>query len=180
MSQRKACPTGSKGEQTDLSAKYLTFVLDGESFGVDILEVREILGPIPIRPIPCTPAFLKGVVNLRGGIIPIVDLQARLCIGNAAESSQNCIIVIDVIQDSGAVPTGILVDSVSEVLDIRADSIENAPAFENSICLDYILGIAKTGRGLIILLDIQKVLGTSEFQELSQVLGDRETRGAES
>ena len=143
--------------------KYLTFSLAGEEYGIGILKVKEIIGMMNITPVPQTPAFVKGVINLRGKVIPVVDLRLRFALEAAAYTERTCIIVVEIRGHSGAVPMGIVVDAVSEVLNIRAVDIENTPCFGVKLDTDFILGMAKTDGGVKILLDIDRVLGTFQF-----------------
>ncbi|HNS55071.1 MAG TPA: chemotaxis protein CheW [Syntrophales bacterium] len=143
--------------------KYLTFSLAGEEYGIGILKVREIIGMMPITPVPRTPDFVKGVINLRGKVIPVIDLRLRFGLEAAAYTERTCIIVVEILGDAGAVPMGIVVDAVSEVLSIRGGDIENTPAFGVKLNTDFILGMAKTEGSVKILLDIDRVLGTFQF-----------------
>jgi len=149
--------------ETTKEGKYLTFSLAGEEYGIGILKVREIIGMMPVTPVPRTPDFVKGVINLRGKVIPVIDLRLRFGLDAAAYTERTCIIVVEILGDAGAVPMGIVVDAVSEVLNIRATDIENTPAFGVKLNTDFILGMAKTDGGVKILLDIDKVLGTFQF-----------------
>ena len=143
--------------------KYLTFSLAGEEYGIGILKVKEIIGMMPVTHVPRTPEFVKGVINLRGKVIPVVDLRLRFALEAAAYTERTCIIVVEICGDSGAVPMGIVVDAVSEVLNIRGTDIENTPTFGVKLNTDFILGMAKTDGGVKILLDIDRVLGTFQF-----------------
>ena len=149
--------------ESSKEGKYLTFSLAGEEYGIGILKVREIIGMMPVTPVPRTPDFVKGVINLRGKVIPVIDLRLRFGLDAAAYTERTCIIVVEILGDTGAVPMGIVVDAVSEVLNIRATDIENTPAFGVKLNTDFILGMAKTDGGVKILLDIDKVLGTFQF-----------------
>ena len=143
--------------------KYLTFSLAGEEYGIGILKVREIIGMMSITPVPQTPEFVKGVINLRGKVIPVIDLRLRFGLMARDYTERTCIIVVEIHGETGAVPMGIVVDAVSEVLNIRGADIENTPAFGVKLNTDFILGMAKTGGGVKILLDIDKVLGAFQF-----------------
>jgi purine-binding chemotaxis protein CheW len=143
--------------------KYLTFSLAGEEYGIGILKVREIIGMMSITPVPQTPEFVKGVINLRGKVIPVIDLRLRFGLMARDCTERTCIIVVEIVSDSGAVPMGIVVDAVSEVLNIREADIENTPTFGVKLNTDFILGMAKTDGGVKILLDIDKVLGAFQF-----------------
>jgi len=143
--------------------KYLTFSLACEEYGIGILKVREIIGMMSITPVPQTPEFVKGVINLRGKVIPVIDLRLRFGLEATAYTERTCIIVVEIVGNTGAVPMGIVVDAVSEVLNIREADIENTPTFGVKLNTDFILGMAKTDGGVKILLDIDKVLGTFQF-----------------
>jgi purine-binding chemotaxis protein CheW len=143
--------------------KYLTFSLAGEEYGIGILKVREIIGMMSITPVPQTPEFVKGVINLRGKVIPVIDLRLRFGLDATAYTERTCIIVVEIHGESGSIPMGIVVDAVSEVLNIRSADIENTPSFGVKLNTDFILGMAKTDGGVKILLDIDKVLGAFQF-----------------
>jgi purine-binding chemotaxis protein CheW len=143
--------------------KYLTFSLAGEEYGIGILKVREIIGMMSITPVPQTPEFVKGVINLRGKVIPVIDLRLRFGLDAASYTERTCIIVVEIHGETGSVPMGIVVDAVSEVLNIRGTDIENTPSFGVKLNTDFILGMAKTEVGVKILLDIDRVLGTFQF-----------------
>ena len=138
--------------------KYLTFSLAGEEYGIGILKVKEIIGMMPITTVPRTPGFVKGVINLRGKVIPVVDLRRKFNVEEIAYTEKTCIIVVEIKSQGGLVLIGIVVDSVSEVLNIRGTDIEDAPTFGAKVDTDYILGMAKMNGGVKILLDIDKVL----------------------
>jgi len=147
--------------------KYLTYVLAGEEYGIGILKVKEIIGIMSITTVPQTPACMKGVINLRGKVIPIVDLRLKFGIEAMDFTERTCIIVVEITNSAQKVMIGILVDSVSEVLNIKGGDIEDAPNFGSSLNIDYILGMAKTGGHVKILLDIDKVLSNSEVESVS-------------
>ena len=142
--------------------KYLTFSLDREEYGIGILKVKEIIGILPITPVPRTPGYMKGVINLRGKVIPVVDLRLKFGMEQIGHTERTCIIVVEASQPSGAVLTGIMVDSVSEVLNVKAGDIEDAPDFGVRLDTGYILGLAKMNGGVKILLHIDKVLENGE------------------
>jgi purine-binding chemotaxis protein CheW len=149
--------------------KYLTFSLDREEYGIGILKVKEIIGMMRITPVPQTPEFVKGVINLRGKVIPVIDLRLRFGMESIAYNERTCIIVVEINTDSGRIHTGIVVDSVSEVLNIKSSDIEDTPTFGTKLNTDYILGMAKMGGGVKILLEIDKVLSTQELNVLEAV-----------
>ena len=154
-----AAPSGSPARA--LGGKYLTFQLDNEEYGVEILKVREINGLLDITKVPQTPDFVEGVINLRGKVIPVIDLRAKFGLSRAQYNEKTCIIVVDV----GTLEMGIMVDRVSEVLDIAGEDIEDAPSFGVSVDTDFILGMGKANDRVTILLDIAKVLGDQETQQ---------------
>jgi purine-binding chemotaxis protein CheW len=148
--------------------KYLTFTLAGEDYGIGILKVKEIIGIMPITTVPQTPSYMKGVINLRGKVIPIVDLRLKFGMKELEHTDKTCIIVVEIASGDRKVMIGILVDSVSEVLNIKGADIEDAPSFGSSLNTDYILGMAKTGGKVKILLDIDKVLSSEEIGTLEK------------
>ncbi len=138
--------------------KYLTFSLGREEFGIGIRKVKEIIGKLPVTKIPGTPSFISGVINLRGRVIPVVDLRVRFGMEEAAGIERSCIIVVEIGTDTGPIPMGMVVDSVSEVVNIRGEDLVAAPDFGVKMNLDYILALAKTNGNVKILLDIDKLL----------------------
>ena len=143
--------------------KYLTFQLAEEGYGIGILKVREIIGMLPVTPVPQTPHFLKGVINLRGQVIPVVDLRLKFGLMEEEYTERTSIIVVEVKGLANNIPIGIVVDTVSEVINITAEEIEPAPAFGAAIKISYILGMAKTDSGVKILLNIDQVLSAEEL-----------------
>lgn len=138
--------------------KYLTFALANEEYGLEILKVREIIGYIDVTAVPQTPHYVKGVINLRGQVIPVVDLRAKFGMETTEVTEQTCIIVVEITEGQRTCSTGIIVDRVQEVLDIGAAAIEEAPQFGTSVNTDFILGMGKVGDSVKILLDIDCVL----------------------
>ncbi len=143
--------------------KYLTFSLAGEEYGIGILKVKEIIGMMSITSVPRTPEFVKGVINLRGKVIPVMDLRLKFNIEKMDYTERTCIIVVEISGQAGTIQIGIVVDAVSEVLNIKAEDIEEAPTFGTTLDIDYILGMAKVGKGIKILLDIDRVLNKEEM-----------------
>lgn len=150
--------------------KYLTFTLAEEEYGIGILKIKEIIGMMPITSVPRTPPFVKGVINLRGKVIPVIDLRLRFNMPAIDYTERTCIIVVEIASESGNVVIGIVVDSVSEVLNIKGADIENTPTFGTQLDTDYILGMAKIDKGVKILLDIDRVLGAAEIAGLSKTV----------
>jgi len=139
--------------------KFLTFFLSGEEYGIEILKVYEIIGMLPITRVPQTQLCLKGVINLRGKVIPVVDLRLKFGMPAAEFTGETCIIVVHI----HGVDVGIIVDRVSEVIDIPTQDIEPSPAFGNGFNSDFILGIGKTQEKVRILLNIDLVLPSDEL-----------------
>ncbi len=153
------------------SGKYLTFKLGNEEYGVQILKVREIIGLLDITRVPRTPDFILGVVNLRGKVIPVINLRKKFGLPDVEHTALTCIVVVDLQK----VQMGLVVDEVSEVLDIKQEEIEDSPDFGASVDTGFILGIGKVKGHVSILLDIEKVLAQEEtlqtFAALSGVNG---------
>ncbi len=147
----------------NISGKYLTFRLGNEEYGIAILKVREIIGMIPVTSVPQTPEFIEGVINLRGRVIPVVVLRTRFGMAPAAHTDRTCIIVVELNQSGARIAMGIIVDSVSEVRQVREQEIENTPSFGEGLSTEYVLGMAKLDGGVKILLDIDRVLA-AEWQ----------------
>ncbi len=153
--------------------KFLSFSLGAEEYGVEILRVREIIGVLDITPLPQTPDYVMGVINLRGKIIPVIELRRKFGMDSVDYTEETCIVVVEVTDPSSEeqFQMGVIVDNVSEVQDIARDQIEPAPAFGNMLHTDYILGMGKVKSGehtaVLILLDIDKVLSIEELGEVN-------------
>jgi len=152
--------TEETGADDSLGSKYLTFTLGDETYGVDILKVREIIGIMDITQVPQTSGFVEGVINLRGKVIPVVDLRAKFRLEHKAHDQQTCIIVVDV----GEL-MAIIVDRVQQVDDIPSENIEPAPSLGSAADTGLILGMGKVGDDVKMLLDIDRVLTTEELVE---------------
>jgi purine-binding chemotaxis protein CheW len=150
---------------TSTEGKYLTFSLAGEEYGIGILKVKEIIGMMTITPVPQAPDFVKGVINLRGKVIPVLDLRLHFSMEAGEYMERTCIIVVETAGTNGSVHMGIVVDAVSEVLNVRQDDTEDTPAFGVKLNTDFILGMAKLGGGVKILLDIE---GSGSERESSE------------
>ncbi len=153
-------------EITIKTGKYLTFTLADETYGIGILKVKEIIGMMSITSVPQTPDFVKGVINLRGKVIPVIDLRLKFSMAAIPYSERTCIIVVEIDGESGTILIGIVVDSVSEVVNITQEEIEETPAFGSKLDTDYILGMAKMEGGVKILLNIDQVLSSVEISAL--------------
>jgi purine-binding chemotaxis protein CheW len=152
----------------DLAGKYLTFNLGDEQYGLEILKVQEIIGMQSITKIPRTPDYVKGVINLRGKVIPVIDLRLKFEIEEKEFTRKTCIIVVQVTRDDHKLIMGIIVDEVSEVLDITGDKIEAPPSMGTKLETQFILGMAKTELAVKILLDIDNVLSAKELAGITR------------
>lgn len=149
-----------------LEGKYLTFSLAGEEYGIGIRKVKEIIGMMTVTRIPQTPQCVKGVINLRGKVIPVMDLRLRFGMAEGTYTERTCIIVVEAARANAHLLVGIVVDSVSEVLNIKGSDIEDAPTLRARLEINYILGMAKMNDRVKILLDIDKVLVGQELHLL--------------
>jgi purine-binding chemotaxis protein CheW len=164
----EANPPALKSDER--AGKYLTFMIGKEEFGVGVLKVREIMGIQDITAVPQTPPHLKGVINLRGKVIPVIDLRLKFGLPSIDYTQRTCIIVVQVKSGSTLLLMGIVVDEVSEVIAMAAGDIEDTPDFGANVATNYILGMAK-GKGKVkILLDINEVLTSQEIQGLEAAL----------
>jgi purine-binding chemotaxis protein CheW len=141
------------------AGKFLTFFLASEEYGVEILKVQEIIGRMPITPVPLTSKYILGVINLRGKIHPIMDLKIKFGMDQSEITDETCIIVIK----TASLMMGILVDKVSEVVNVASGDIEDTPSFGADVNTDYLLGVGKTGGKVRLLLDIEKVITASDI-----------------
>jgi len=148
------------------AGKYLTFTLHHESYGIDVLKVREIIRQVAITAVPQMPAHIRGVINLRGKIIPVMDLRIRFDFPVAADNRQACIVVVQVkLPEGKATPMGLMVDGVEEVINLAAADIEETPDFGGQICADFIIGIAKVKGAVKALLDIDGIVGADAIEK---------------
>jgi len=153
----------------DKEGKYLTFSLAKEDYGIGILKIKEIIGMMPITKVPRCPEFVKGVINLRGKVIPVLDLRMRFGVDAAEYTERTCIVVVEVDSGSKNIMVGLIVDSVSEVLNIKSDDIEETPSFGAKVKTDYILGMAKISGGVKILINIDRALNVGDIAGLNGV-----------
>ena len=149
--------------------KYLTFSLAEEEYGIGILKIKEIIGMMPVTTVPRTPEYVKGVINLRGKVIPIIDLRLRFGMESIDYTERTCIIVVEIDGQTGTVQVGVVVDAVSEVLNVDTKDIEDTPQFGRSLDTEYILGMAKMEGGVKILLDVDQVLTGEESEAIRKV-----------
>lgn len=146
----------------------LTFLLGEEAFALDIRSVREIIQHGQMTPVPLMPNFVRGVINLRGAVVPVIDLHARFGRPAAEIGKKTCIVIFDSIRDGERVELGLLVDAVSEVIDIAASEIEPPPNFGGSVRRDFILNMGKIGSRFVIILDPDKAFDVNEMAGLCE------------
>ena len=149
--------------------KFLTFALAGEEYGISIMNIKEIIGIMPVTVLPQTPDYVKGVINLRGKVIPIIDLRSKFNLEQVEPTDRTCIIVIETeTEDQGQILVGLIIDAVSEVVNLKGDEVEPAPTMQTQLSEQLILGLAKCENGVKILLDIDKVINHDELTGIEQ------------
>ncbi len=164
MAGKPSNPAGLAG----LAGKYLTFRLADKEFGLEIMKVQEIIGMMQVTQLPRVPEYVRGVINLRGRIIPTIDLRSKFGLERIADTEKTCIIVVEIMAMKGKVSVGIVVDEVAEVLDVGAEEVGRPPEFGTSLNMDFILGVGIVKGGIKILLDLDEVL---TFEEAKVVQG---------
>jgi purine-binding chemotaxis protein CheW len=171
MNQANNLPVIAGQAKTDEEQQYLTFQLSGEMFAIAILNIKEIIEYGSITEVPMMPGFIRGVINLRGSVVPVVDLSARFGRNRTEVSRRTCIVIIEVRNsDESKQDIGVMVDSVSEVLEIPRSEIEPPPAFGAKIRVDFIHGMGKVAGKFVIILDADKVLSVDELSMLGQAV----------
>ncbi|MCP4547971.1 MAG: purine-binding chemotaxis protein CheW [bacterium] len=153
----------------DLGGKYLGFRLGDETYGLQILSIQEIIGIMDITKIPQTPDYVRGVVNLRGCVLPVIELRAKFGLDCVEDTEHTCIVVVQVATDTGQVTMGIIVDNVSEVIEIASDQIEPPPDFGENHANDMILGIGKVGNEIIMLLKVESILSIQNLAMIDEL-----------
>jgi purine-binding chemotaxis protein CheW len=149
--------------ETTETTQYLTFKLEEEVFALDISKVREVLDFTTITKVPRTPKFMRGVINLRGSVVPVVDMRLKFRMSMTEKTVNTCIIIVEVVVDGESIILGTLADSVQEVLDLDAEHIEPAPKIGTRLKTEFIKGMGKRDTGFIIILDIDKVFSAEEL-----------------
>lgn len=152
-----------------LAGKYLTFRLGAEDYGLQILKVQEIIGMMNVTRVPRMPDFVRGIINLRGKLIPVVDLREKFNLEKQADTLKTCIIVVEIVFSESKITLGVLVDNVSEVMNISEKEIEGPPQIGMHVNTEFMLGMGKLNQKVIMLLDIDRVLGSGELSELARV-----------
>jgi purine-binding chemotaxis protein CheW len=159
--------------------QYLAFSLAGGDYAVGILKVKEILQYDEITPVPSTPPSIRGVLNLRGSVVPVVDLAVKFGAPAAAVTRRTCVLVVETALDGVAAVMGLVADAVSEVIELRAEDIEEPPAFGTRVKVDYLLGMGKVGKGFVLLLDLDRAISADE-RELAARQGDAEEENGDA
>jgi len=169
MSTAQLSEANSSVEIMTDTDQYLTFILAGEEYGVDILRVQEIKGWDSVTPIPNTPEYIKGVINLRGTIVPIIDLRHRFSLETIPYGATTVVIVLKVIGEKGNRTMGIVVDAVSDVYNVAAEEMKPPPDF-GTISIDYVKGLATVDEKMVIVLDIDRLLNSGVIENVETVL----------
>ena len=167
MTSELTAPGGPAANDT-VAQQYLTFTLGDEVFAMDIRTVREIIQHASMTVVPLMPAFVRGVINLRGAVVPVIDLQSRFGRGEAVVGKKTCIIVFDASRDGEKMELGLMVDAVSEVIEIAPALIEQAPQFGTSIQRDFIRGLGKINSAFIVILDPERALNVDDMAALAE------------
>jgi len=151
------------------AGKYLSFVLGGEEYGIEIMKVQEINSLTEVTRVPRMPEYVRGVVNLRGKVIPVIDLRLKFGMDRMDDTEKTCNIVVQIERDGEVLTMGVVVDDVSEVLNISGEQIDPPPAFGSGLESDFIIGMGKLEESVVILLNIDKVLGSTELESLTTI-----------
>lgn len=161
--------------------QYLTFLLAGEEYAIGILKVKEIIEYDTVTTVPKTPNWVRGVINLRGAVVPVVDLGLKFGLEERPVTKTTCIVIVERQVEGQSMLMGVMADAVSQVMDIAAGDVQEVPAFGTRIKVDYLQGMAQLGKKFVLLLDIDKVLSADEVQDLTAVatkLSEAEDDGA--
>ena len=153
------------------SIQYLTFKLEDEIYAVDVAKVREILDFPAITKVPRTPEFMRGVINLRGSVVPVVDMRLKFGMSRTEKSVNTCIVVVEVMLDNESTVIGALADSVQEVIELEASQIEPPPKIGSRLKVEFLRGMGKIGDRFLMILDIDKVFSTEEILQLTESAG---------
>ncbi|MBF0357521.1 MAG: purine-binding chemotaxis protein CheW [Magnetococcales bacterium] len=148
------------------SAQYLTFLLGEELFAVDIFKIREVLEFTSVTKVPRTPPFMRGVINLRGSVVPVVDMRAKFEMSKTETTVNTCIIILEIAIDDGITIMGALADSVQEVLELNLEHIEPPPKIGTNIHSDFLIGIGKNDGKFIMILDVDKIFSADELSNI--------------
>lgn len=171
MTEATAVVSGGETRTTssETAGLYLTFELGEETYGLEILKVQEIMGIMPVTRVPKTPDFVRGVINLRGKVIPVIELRRKFGMDRNEDTERTCIIVVQVAGADTDVTMGLIVDEVAEVLEITEDRIEPPPSFGSAVDTEFILAMGKVEEKVVMLLDVDKVLSGGELSLVGEV-----------
>lgn len=156
-------------EEAELAEQYLSFRCNGEAYALPIAHVREIIEYGNLTPVPMMPDFIRGVINLRGNVVPVIDLGSRFGQAVINRTRRTCIVILELSRAQGVVSLGLVVDGVDAVLDIEPGDIEPAPNFGTGIRSDFILGMARREQGFIIILQVEQVLSLEDMKRLTEI-----------
>ena len=159
--------------------QYLTFLLSNEECGISILKVREIIEYETVTTVPNMEPWVRGVINLRGSVVPVVELAAKFGMEQKPVDKTTCIVIVETQFEDQQVTVGLIVDAVNQVIELSEDDIRPVPDFGTSVKMDYLIGMAQSGRKFSLLLDVDKVLTTEELHDLSSVSDSAENAGLE-
>ncbi len=154
--------------------QYLTFMIGAEEYAISLLKVKEIIEYDTITEVPKTPEWVRGVINLRGSVVPVIDLAVKFRQSPSVAGKLTCIVITEVECEGEATVMGVMVDSVRQVIDLKPQEIEEAPTFGTRVKVDYLLGMARAGKKFCLILDTEKVLSTDELLELPDSIADPE------
>jgi purine-binding chemotaxis protein CheW len=160
--------------ESQARAQYLTFRVGEEQYAVGVLAVREIIQHEVLTRVPTTPPWISGVINLRGSVVPVVDLGVKLGLPPSEVTALTCFVIVETVLAGSPAVMGIVADAVSQVIDLGPADIEEPPAFGTRVSVDYLLGMGKVGKGFVLLLDIDRVLSTDELLAVSAAASARE------
>jgi purine-binding chemotaxis protein CheW len=156
-------------KETAQQTQYLTFFIAGEEYAIGILQIREIIEYNAITKVPTTPIWIRGVINLRGGVVPVVDLAVKFGLAETTITKRTCIIIVEVDLEGERTVMGIIADSVNQVIDLKPDDIEPTPSFGTRIRVDYLIGMGKVENKFVLILDIDQVLSANELLTLVEL-----------
>ncbi len=160
----------SDEQKVSRAGKYLTFNLGPEEYGIEILKVVEIIGLMKITAVPRTPDYVRGIINLRGTIHPVIDLRTKFNMESIDDTQETCIIVLEIEKDGQSEQIGVVVDNVKEVQDIADQEIEDSPSLGHDVDTKFIKGMANVKDKVVILLNVEKIFSESDLKEVAQVV----------
>ena len=158
--------------------QYLTFMLGKETFAVSILRIKEISECGQLTTVPMMPEFIRGVINLRGAVVPVMDLMARFGQDSSALSKRSCVVILEIELEGETQDVGILVDAVNEVLEIAGSEVEPPPRFGTNIRADFISGMGKVDGRFVVILDVDRALSSAELSQVAAAAGVKEAQAA--